>query len=118
MPNVVAVRHGGPWRSPKALPVPASDRFSPSVHRSRPLFSRPGWRLPSALLLMLLAPGAALAQSVESTVPAQAAGGEANLIVPALNDPSVQFLGMTGQHLLMIGLLVCALGMAFGLMVF
>jgi K(+)-stimulated pyrophosphate-energized sodium pump len=69
-------------------------------------------------LLTLLSTGAALAQTAESTAPAGNAGGEANLIVPALNDPSVQFLGMTGEHLLMVGLLVCALGMIFGLMVF
>ena len=110
MPSVVAVRHGGD--------SPAIDRFSPLAPRFRPLLSGLGCRLSSALLLTLLACGAALAQTVATTTPASSAGGEANLIVPALSDPSVQFLGMSGEHLLMIGLLVCVLGMAFGMMVF
>ena len=39
--------------------------------------------------------------------------------MPPLNDPGVaQFFGMSGAHLLMIGLLVCILGMIFGLVVF
>src|SRR4051812_26800001 len=43
------------------------------------------------------------------------AGGEANLILPDL--ASQQFLGMSGRALLMSGLVVCALGLAFGLMI-
>ncbi len=43
------------------------------------------------------------------------AGGEANLILPDL--ASQQFLGMSGRALLMSGLIVCALGLAFGLMI-
>jgi K(+)-stimulated pyrophosphate-energized sodium pump len=43
------------------------------------------------------------------------AGGEANLILPDL--ASQQFLGMTGRALLMSGLVVCALGLGFGLMI-
>lgn len=39
-------------------------------------------------------------------------GGEANLVLPDLN--SVQFLGLDGKVLLSFGLLVCALGLAFG----
>src|SRR5690242_15790932 len=47
------------------------------------------------------------------------AGGEANLKLPALNNPSVTFLGgMTGSSLLMGGLVVSALGLIFGLMIF
>src|SRR5436305_840584 len=123
MPSVVAVRRGGPRRSPTAVPNPASDRSSALAltphrfHRFRSL-SCIVERLASVVVLMLLAAGAALAQTVQSTIPAEHAGGEANLVVPALNNPSVQFLGMTGEHLLMIGLLVCALGMIFGLMVY
>jgi K(+)-stimulated pyrophosphate-energized sodium pump len=46
-------------------------------------------------------------------------GGEANLKLPPLNDPSVTFLGgMTGSSLLMGGLLVSALGLIFGLIIF
>jgi K(+)-stimulated pyrophosphate-energized sodium pump len=71
-------------------------------------------RLSPALLLTLLASGAALAQTGSTPE----AGGEANLIVPSLWNSSVTFLGMSGAHLLMAGLFVCLLGMAFGLMVF
>ena len=43
-------------------------------------------------------------------------GGEANLILPDLN--SAQFLGVGGETLLYLGLLVCAFGMLFGLMIY
>src|SRR6476469_5638617 len=43
-------------------------------------------------------------------------GGEANLVVPDLS--SVQFLGMPGSTLLMLGLIVCALGLAFGMVIY
>src|SRR5512140_2192724 len=45
-----------------------------------------------------------------------AAGGEASLVLPDLS--SVSFLGMTGRALLMVGLLVCVAGFAFGLVVY
>ncbi len=46
-------------------------------------------------------------------------GGEASLVVPELGDTQVaSFFGMSGHQLLMLGLVVSALGMAFGLMVF
>jgi K(+)-stimulated pyrophosphate-energized sodium pump len=41
-------------------------------------------------------------------------GGEANLVLPPLD--SVEVLGMTGHDLLMIGLLVAAAGIAFGVL--
>jgi K(+)-stimulated pyrophosphate-energized sodium pump len=43
-------------------------------------------------------------------------GGEANLLLPDLS--SVKFLGVDGHTLLLAGLIVCALGLAFGLMSF
>ncbi|HUR34353.1 MAG TPA: sodium-translocating pyrophosphatase [Vicinamibacterales bacterium] len=43
-------------------------------------------------------------------------GGEASLVVPDLS--SVSFMGIDGHTLLMSGLLVCALGLLFGLMTF
>jgi len=62
----------------------------------------------AALILMSL-PAPAFAQS--------AAGGEANLILPDLAQAT--FLGGTnGRTLLMWGLLVCALGLLFGLVTF
>jgi K(+)-stimulated pyrophosphate-energized sodium pump len=44
------------------------------------------------------------------------AGGEAGLILPDLSTAT--FLGMNGRSLLMIGLLVCLAGLAFGMLVF
>src|SRR5579871_6870907 len=65
------------------------------------------------LFSLLACTTAAWAQSPESS-----AGGEANLIVPALNNAqTATFFGMSGASLLMVGLLVCVLGMVFGLMV-
>src|SRR6476620_7927803 len=43
-------------------------------------------------------------------------GGEANLVIPDLS--SVSFLGMPGRTLLMAGLVVCALGLLFGLVIY
>jgi len=46
----------------------------------------------------------------------ESAGGEANLVLPDLS--TVDFRGVNGRTLLMAGLLVCALGLGFGLMTF
>ena len=43
-------------------------------------------------------------------------GGEANLKIPDL--ASVQFFGMSGHSLLMLGLIVCAAGLLFGLVIY
>jgi len=43
-------------------------------------------------------------------------GGEANLVLPNLADQT--FLGVDGHTLLLTGLVVCALGLAFGLVTF
>ena len=48
-----------------------------------------------------------------SLAQAASAGGEANLILPDLS--SVTMLGMDGRTLLMLGLIVCAAGLGFGL---
>jgi K(+)-stimulated pyrophosphate-energized sodium pump len=63
-------------------------------------------------LAILLAPAGVLAQ----TAPAHPAGGEANLVVPDLGQ--VRLLGLDGRTLLMTGLLVCGLGLVFGLVIF
>ena len=61
--------------------------------------------------LVAQAPGVA---AVPQTAPA---GGEANLIIPDLR--SVSFIGgMNGHTLLLGGLVVCALGLIFGLVIF
>jgi K(+)-stimulated pyrophosphate-energized sodium pump len=43
-------------------------------------------------------------------------GGEASLVIPDLSQ--VEFLGMPGRTLLMTGLVVCALGLLFGLVIY
>jgi K(+)-stimulated pyrophosphate-energized sodium pump len=98
------------------LPVAGSPRIS-----RKPL----GWRFPhpSASRSILPVPFALIAALCSGgTAWAQEAGevhSEVNLVVPPLNDPGVaSFFGMSGHTLLMIGLVVCALGMAFGLMVY
>jgi K(+)-stimulated pyrophosphate-energized sodium pump len=70
--------------------------------------------LPLALTLIVLAAApAALAASPQGT--GQPAGGEASLIVPDLG--SVPVGGMNGRALLLAGLVVCALGLAFGIVI-
>src|SRR5438876_7049484 len=67
----------------------------------------------------LATPSTAFAQAVQepATQSSQAVhGGEANLVVPDLSQ--VEFRGVNGRSLLMSGLVVCALGLLFGLMVF
>ncbi|WP_371460281.1 sodium-translocating pyrophosphatase [Uliginosibacterium sp. TH139] len=54
------------------------------------------------------------------SLPAIANGGEANLVLPKLNDPALAtFLnGMTGSSLLGWGLLICVLGLIFGAVIY
>ncbi len=61
-------------------------------------------------LASLLLPTFAYAQ------PEQGGGGEANLVLPDLS--TVQFFGMNGHALLMIGLLFCVGGLLFGLAIY
>jgi len=68
--------------------------------------------LPIALVLLALTGAAAYAQPAEGGV-AQHHGGEANLILPDVGQ--VDFLGVNGRALLMFGLLVCGLGLLFGI---
>ena len=51
----------------------------------------------------------------EATAGAQRPGGEANLILPDLSK--VSFMGVDGRSLLMVGILISALGMLFGLLI-
>ena len=62
---------------------------------------------------------APLALAQEAAAPLQAEhrpGGEANLVVPDLG--SVSFRGIPGTTLLMLGLIVCAAGLLFGLVIY
>jgi len=58
-------------------------------------------------LVALVIPAAALAAE------GAAAGGEASLVLPDLG--SVDFLGVSGQTLLTFGIIICGLGLIFGL---
>jgi K(+)-stimulated pyrophosphate-energized sodium pump len=81
-----------------------------------------------AILLVIAAAGTARTALARQPVPVErqatavdrapetGGGGEANLKVPDLS--TVQFRGINGRTLLMSGLVVCALGFAFGLFVF
>jgi K(+)-stimulated pyrophosphate-energized sodium pump len=76
----------------------------------------------SLLLIVLLsaAPHAAQPPAPPQPAPTQAgqrdAGGEANLVLPDLG--TVDFQGLNGRSLLLGGLVVCALGLAFGMVIF
>src|SRR6185369_12321988 len=78
-----------------------------------------------AFLALVVVP-AALAQSppavpgapgtVAAAAPVKHGGGEANLIVPDLGQ--ARFVGMNGRALLQLGLIVCVLGLIFGLVIY
>src|SRR5499427_9120105 len=74
----------------------------------------------TALLFAAAAPVAAQAaqagQQVAAAAPAEAGGGEANLVIPDLS--TVTFRGIDGHTLLMGGLAIAVLGLVFGLFVF
>src|SRR5712675_1615165 len=74
------------------------------------------------VMLAALAAGAGTVQAqaqagqAAAASASEAAGGEANLVVPDL--ATVQFHGVDGHRLLMGGLVVCVLGLVFGLVAF
>ena len=81
---------------------------------------RPAFRSLTLLLLLIgvLAPAAAPFAAAVAQEPAQAGaehrpGGEVNIRLPDLNQGD--FLGFTGHEILLSGLLVCVLGLLFGL---
>jgi K(+)-stimulated pyrophosphate-energized sodium pump len=89
------------------------------------IFARTMFRPAAARLLMMLLLGVALtpmslpglvAQEVAQAAgaPEHRPGGEVNLRLPDLNQGD--FLGFTGHQILLSGLLVCVLGLLFGLM--
>ncbi len=88
-----------------------STRIRPS-HARRALIAL--FTIVAVLVAVLVAIAPALAQT-----PAPASshrGGEANLQIPDLGG--IAFLGVPGRTLLMFGLLVCGLGLVFGLVIF
>ena len=54
--------------------------------------------------------------AAQPEAPGRARGGEANLVLPDLS--TVTFLGIDGHTLLLAGLVVCALGLLFGLVIY
>ena len=87
--------------------APAMQKVAAAIKERTEGFLR--WKYKSAAALMaLLLPTIAHAQ--------EHSGGEANLVLPDLR--AVQFFGMNGHALLMIGLLFCAAGLLFGLVIF
>src|SRR5262249_19030685 len=70
-----------------------------------------GCRFARVLAIAALTLSAATAVAQDEQV-----GGEANLRLPDLS--SVSFLGVDGHKLLLIGILFCFLGLAFGLVIF
>ena len=58
------------------------------------------------MLVMIMAPVALAAEG----------GGEANLVLPDLGK--VTFMGMSGQTLLTLGLIIVALGLLFGVVIY
>ena len=77
--------------------------------KSAQVFCRRSYKAIAAILGVLLVPTVALAQNDQG-------GGEANLILPDLS--TVNFFGINGHALLMIGLLFCVGGLLFGLAIY
>lgn len=67
----------------------------------------------SVVLVALLVSVPALALAAQEPAPAHRPGGEINLQLPSLDAGN--FLGMTGHGILLWGLVVCVLGLLFGL---
>ncbi|MBS1210425.1 MAG: Inorganic diphosphatase [Proteobacteria bacterium] len=87
---------------------------SSACSASASMFARGGKALVSRFQCLL-----ALAFGTVS-LPTLANGGEANLVLPNLNDPNLAtFLGgLTGSHLLSFGLIICVLGLVFGAVIY
>jgi K(+)-stimulated pyrophosphate-energized sodium pump len=90
---------------------------------ARPARAVAGFVMFGVLTLGLLASSASLASAQEAAAaPAAAtqevrhAGGEANLVLPDLSV--VDFHGINSRTLLMGGLVICLLGLAFGMVIF
>ncbi|HJW99334.1 MAG TPA: sodium/proton-translocating pyrophosphatase, partial [Terriglobales bacterium] len=70
----------------------------------------------AVFILALLQGPVALAQAQRNLAPTAEPAGEANLHLPDLS--SVDFLGINGHSLLLIGLIFCVLGLLFGLAIY
>src|SRR5262249_25959517 len=100
------------WQAREGLRRDMSNTFLLRLVRS-------GAAIAVLVLLSSSAPASAAAPQSGGAVqqePAHHAGGEANLVLPDLGQ--VAFAGVNGRTLLMGGLVVCALGLGFGLVIF
>src|SRR5947209_14900305 len=92
---------------------------TPTPHRifsiSKLLSRTVGIAFAMFILLILQGP-TALAQAQGNLAATAEPAGEANLKLPDLS--SVNFLGMNGHNLLLIGLIFCVLGLLFGLAIY
>ena len=89
--------------------TPAMQQSAADIKESAKAFLKRQSKTVAGLLALLL-PTAAYAQTEHG------GGGEANLILPDLR--TVNFFGMNGHALLMIGLLFCAGGLLFGMAIY
>ena len=89
--------------------MPAMQQIAAAIKGSAGVFLKRQWKTLAAVLGLLL-PTFAYGQGEK------AGGGEANLVLPDLS--TVNFFGMNGHALLMIGLLFCAGGLLFGLAIY
>jgi K(+)-stimulated pyrophosphate-energized sodium pump len=71
-------------------------------------------RFATSVLLMALFACALASPALASETGGHRPGGEVNLLLPNLDDPAAQFLGYTGHQILLVGLVVCVLGLLFG----
>ncbi len=92
-----------------ATGTPAMQQIAAAIKEGAEAFLKRRYKYVAALLGLLL-PTFAYAE------PEHAGGGEANLVLPDLS--TVNFLGMNGHALLMIGLLFCVGGGLFGLAIY
>src|SRR5262249_41519312 len=123
--------NSGTWRSrePRFSLTPidgvasrCADLSTQGLHpttRSHPAIPRSLLWIAPLLLPGLVLGGLAAAPDALAAAPPQgqhSGGGEASLIVPDLGQVPVG--GMNGRSLLMVGLLVCVLGLLFGIVIF
>ncbi|HEY1471881.1 MAG TPA: sodium-translocating pyrophosphatase [Candidatus Acidoferrum sp.] len=70
-------------------------------------------RISAALVLVLLSGAAVLARPAEET-----AGGEAGLKLPDLSQVTFTSFNINGHKLLLVGIVICILGLGFGMAIF
>ncbi|MGD0799916.1 MAG: sodium-translocating pyrophosphatase [Terracidiphilus sp.] len=89
--------------------TPAMQQIAAAITEGAVAFFKRQYKTVAALLGLMLLPAFAGAQE-------KAAGGEASLTLPDLS--SVNFLGINGHMILSYGLLFCAAGLLFGLVIY